>query len=238
MGVKKHTFKVKYLMYGCTIWYEMIISFVIISSRSSCSCTFLRKLFESGVNRILERISASMLEDHKQHKNISETYTVQRLIATHIYMRIYIATDICTRRSIFQFLNILESQSPNLSVLQLLQPMYVLVGQSSYLSALQLLHSLFGTHDLAIPSRTKITSILLNKFLQLFHRYPTYDVRHVSAVMSPAVKQYDKKNMRMASLTVIFTRSGGTLQPARPLGRVVSRVNWPSKDQCQRSHSK
>ena len=42
----------------------------------------------------------------------------------------------------------------------------------------------------------------------------------------------------MASLTVISTRSGGTLQPARPLGRVVSRVNWPSKDQCQRSHSK
>ena len=196
MGVKKHTFKVKDLMYGCTIWYEMIISFVIILSWSSCSSTFLRKLFESGVNRIVERISASMLEDRKQHKNISDTYTVQRLIATHIYiyMRIYIATDICTWRSIFQFLNILEGQSSNLSVLQLLQPMHVLVGQSSYLSALQLLHSLFGTHDLAIPSRTKITSILLNKFLQLFHRYPTYDVRHVSAVMSPAVKQYDKKN--------------------------------------------
>ena len=42
----------------------------------------------------------------------------------------------------------------------------------------------------------------------------------------------------MASLTLIFTRSVGTLQPTRPLGRVGSKFNWPSEDQCQRSHSK
>ena len=33
-------------------------------------------------------------------------------------------------------------------------------------------------------------------------------------------------------------RSVGTLQPTRPLGRVSSKFIWPSKDQCQRSHSK
>ena len=44
--------------------------------------------------------------------------------------------------------------------------------------------------------------------------------------------------MRVASLTLIFTRSDGTLQPTRPLGRVDSKFNWPSEDQCQRSHSK
>ena len=42
----------------------------------------------------------------------------------------------------------------------------------------------------------------------------------------------------MAPLTLIFTRSVGTLQPTRPLGRVGSKFNWPSEDQCQRSHSK
>ena len=49
---------------------------------------------------------------------------------------------------------------------------------------------------------------------------------------------YNKKNMCVASLTLIFTRSIGTLQPTRPLGRVGSKFNWPSEDQCQRSHSK
>ena len=44
--------------------------------------------------------------------------------------------------------------------------------------------------------------------------------------------------MCVASLTLIFTRSVGTLQPMRPLGRVGSKFNWPSEDQCQRSHSK
>ena len=44
--------------------------------------------------------------------------------------------------------------------------------------------------------------------------------------------------MCVASLTLIFTRSVGTLQPTRPLGRVGSKFNWPSEDQCQRSHSK
>ena len=44
--------------------------------------------------------------------------------------------------------------------------------------------------------------------------------------------------MFVASLTLIFTRSVGTLQPMRPLGRVGSKFNWPSEDQCQRSHSK
>ena len=47
-----------------------------------------------------------------------------------------------------------------------------------------------------------------------------------------------KKNMCVASLTLIFTRSVGTLQPTRPLGRVGSKFNWSSEDQCQRSHSK
>ena len=42
----------------------------------------------------------------------------------------------------------------------------------------------------------------------------------------------------MCHLTLIFTRSVGTLQPTRPLGRVSSKFNWPSEDQCQRSHSK
>ena len=46
------------------------------------------------------------------------------------------------------------------------------------------------------------------------------------------------KPMCVASLTLIFTRSVGTLQPTRPLGRVGSKFNWPSEDQCQRSHSK
>ena len=41
----------------------------------------------------------------------------------------------------------------------------------------------------------------------------------------------------MASLTLIFTRSVGTWQPTRLLGRVGSKFNWPSEDQCQRSHS-
>ena len=41
-----------------------------------------------------------------------------------------------------------------------------------------------------------------------------------------------------ASLTLIFTRSVGTLQPTRPLGRVGSKFNWPSEEQYQRSHSK
>ena len=36
----------------------------------------------------------------------------------------------------------------------------------------------------------------------------------------------------------VFTRSVGALQPTRPLGRVGSKFNWPSEDQCQRSHSK
>ena len=44
--------------------------------------------------------------------------------------------------------------------------------------------------------------------------------------------------MCVASLTPIFTRPVGTLQPPRPLGRVGSKFNWPSEDQCQRSHSK
>ena len=44
--------------------------------------------------------------------------------------------------------------------------------------------------------------------------------------------------MCVASLTLIFTKSVGTLQPTRPLGRVGSKFNWPSEDQCQRSHSK
>ena len=46
------------------------------------------------------------------------------------------------------------------------------------------------------------------------------------------------KPMCVASLTLIFTRSVGTLQPTRPLGRVGSKFNWPSEDQCQRSHSR
>ena len=46
------------------------------------------------------------------------------------------------------------------------------------------------------------------------------------------------KPMCVVSLTLIFTRSVGTLQPMRPLGRVGSKFNWPSEDQCQRSHSK
>ena len=46
------------------------------------------------------------------------------------------------------------------------------------------------------------------------------------------------KTMCVASLTPIFTRSVGILQPMRPLGRVGSKFNWPSEDQCQRSHSK
>ena len=46
--------------------------------------------------------------------------------------------------------------------------------------------------------------------------------------------------MRVASLTLIFRRSVGTLQPMRPLGRVGSKFNLPSEDQCQRAiqHSK
>ena len=44
--------------------------------------------------------------------------------------------------------------------------------------------------------------------------------------------------MCVASLTLIFTRSVGTLQPTRPNGLVGSKFNWPSEDQCQRSHSK
>ena len=44
--------------------------------------------------------------------------------------------------------------------------------------------------------------------------------------------------MCVASLTLIFTRSVGALQPTRLLGRVGSKFNWPSEDQCQRSHSK
>ena len=44
--------------------------------------------------------------------------------------------------------------------------------------------------------------------------------------------------MCVASLTLIFSRSVGTLQSTRPLGRVGSKFNWPSEDQCQRSHSK
>ena len=51
-------------------------------------------------------------------------------------------------------------------------------------------------------------------------------------------KFYNKKPMCVASLTLIFTRSVGTLQPTRPLGRVGSKFNWPSEDQCQRNHSK
>ena len=46
------------------------------------------------------------------------------------------------------------------------------------------------------------------------------------------------KPMSVASLTLTFTRSVGTLQPTRPLGGVGSKFNWPSEDQCQRSHSK
>ena len=42
----------------------------------------------------------------------------------------------------------------------------------------------------------------------------------------------------MASLTLIFTRSSGTLQPTRSLGRVSSNFNWQSEDRCQRTHSK
>ena len=53
-----------------------------------------------------------------------------------------------------------------------------------------------------------------------------------------AVGYYNKKPMCVASLTLIFTRSVGTLQSTRPLGRVGSKFNWPSEDQCQRSHSK
>ena len=44
--------------------------------------------------------------------------------------------------------------------------------------------------------------------------------------------------MCMASLTLIFTWSVSTLQSMRPLGQVGSKFNWPSEDQCQRSHSK
>ena len=44
--------------------------------------------------------------------------------------------------------------------------------------------------------------------------------------------------MCVASLTLIFTRSVGILQPTRPLDRVGSKFNWASEDQCQRSHSK
>ena len=43
--------------------------------------------------------------------------------------------------------------------------------------------------------------------------------------------------MCVASLTLIFTRSVGTLQPMRLLSWVGSKFNWPSEDQCQRSHS-
>ena len=42
----------------------------------------------------------------------------------------------------------------------------------------------------------------------------------------------------MASLTLIFMRAVGTLQPMRPLGLVGSKFNWPSEDQCRRSQSK
>ena len=44
--------------------------------------------------------------------------------------------------------------------------------------------------------------------------------------------------MFVVSLTLIFTRSVGTLQPTKALGRVGSNFKWPSEDQCQRSHSK
>ena len=43
--------------------------------------------------------------------------------------------------------------------------------------------------------------------------------------------------MCVASLTLILTRSVGTLQPTRSSGRVGSKFNWPSEDQCHRSHS-
>ena len=44
--------------------------------------------------------------------------------------------------------------------------------------------------------------------------------------------------MCMASLTLIFMRSVGTLQPTRPLGWVGSKFNWQTDDQCQRTPSK
>ena len=45
-------------------------------------------------------------------------------------------------------------------------------------------------------------------------------------------------NGALVTPPLIFTRSFGTLQSTRSLGRVGSRFNWPSEDQCQRSHSK
>ena len=47
----------------------------------------------------------------------------------------------------------------------------------------------------------------------------------------------DKKTVCMASLTLIFTRSVGILQPTWPLGRVGSKFNWPGEDLGQRTHS-
>ena len=47
---------------------------------------------------------------------------------------------------------------------------------------------------------------------------------------------FDNKNL--CAWLLWHWSSRGTLQPTRPLGRVGSKFNWPSEDQCQRSHSK
>ena len=61
---------------------------------------------------------------------------------------------------------------------------------------------------------------------------------HYCKKQQPSYMIIQWKPIRVTSSTLIFTRSVGTLQPARPTGRVGSKFNWPTEDQCQRSHSK
>ena len=61
--------------------------------------------------------------------------------------------------------------------------------------------------------------------------------QHLTSATGHSV-DYIIKLKCVASLTLIYTRSVGTLQPRRPKGLVGSKFNWPSEDQCQRSHSK
>ena len=78
--------------------------------------------------------------------------------------------------------------------------------------------------------------------LRGFWRMPSAKVMQTSTWAlsgwnSCRVLDYMIKPMCVALLTLFFTRSVGTLQPTRSSGRVGSKFNWPSEDQCHRSHS-
>ena len=65
-----------------------------------------------------------------------------------------------------------------------------------------------------------------------------------SSLLAAFVKLYSQTSANIIKTHVRgffdtdLPRSVGTLQPTRPNGLVGSKFNWPSEDQCQRTHSK